>query len=321
MPSIETMQLAGSIAIIASEGKFTYQSASSLYTNISSYQLKGFLDKQWDEQLHLQELVDQMTIDWGTGWLIIDDTLIEKPYAKAIEGVYKAYSSKEKRFLPGMTLTLLAWTDGQQTIPLQMMLYEKDKEEKAIESKNEFALRAIQYAHSKGIRPLKVCFDSKYAANVLLNTIHQYGWEYYCQLASNRIFDGKQLKSRRFQPYAEEGRLKGVGHRVRISKYRKRYYVTNATGKLLSTQQIVTEYRVRWKIEELFRALKQVCHIEDCRSRRLSAQRRYITLSIQAFLLLQKENQGTVYVAKKVFQQKQLRLKINADKALRRLAA
>ena len=45
-----------------------------------------------------------------------------------------------------------------------------------------------------------------------------------------RSFNGQQLKMHRFQPYAESGYLKGVGHRVSVAKCCKRYYVTNATS-------------------------------------------------------------------------------------------
>lgn len=67
-----------------------------------------------------------------------------------------------------------------------------------------------------------------------------------------------------FQSYPEEGNLKGVKHRVSITKYYKRYYVTNSTGKHIISKCIVNHYRVRWIIEVLFRVLKQLCHLQDC---------------------------------------------------------
>lgn len=39
-----------------------------------------------------------------------------------------------------------------------------------------------------------------------------------------------------------------------MDKHCKRYYVPNATGKRITSQQIVKEYRDRWKV--LFRNLK-----------------------------------------------------------------
>ena len=90
------------------------------------------------------------------------------------------------------------------------MIYEKDENGKPIKTKNEFALNSVQYALGLGIRPLKVCFDSKFASNQLLNYLNDNNLIYFTQLASNRTFNRKQLKTRHFQPYTEIGKLKGM---------------------------------------------------------------------------------------------------------------
>ena len=53
------------------------------------------------------------------------------------------------------------------------MVYEKDENGKPIKTKNEFAIESLQYAIKLGIRPKKVCFDSKYASNNLLNWLNE----------------------------------------------------------------------------------------------------------------------------------------------------
>jgi LysM repeat protein len=177
------------------------------------------------------------------------------------------------------------------------------------------------YARNLGIIPEYVCFDSKFSSKKLLNMLDSFGWIYFTQLAANRVFNGEQLKMRRFQPYSEEGNLKGVGHKVNITKYCKRYYATNATGKSITSKYIVNHYRVRWAIEVLFRSLKQLCHLQDCQSKHTHTQRHYVFMCIQAFMKLQDQNEKSVYQAKKLFQQKYLRIKINGNKALRQAAA
>ncbi|MFH0701936.1 MAG: transposase, partial [bacterium] len=106
-----------------------------------------------------------------------------------------------------------------------------------------------------------------------------------------------------------------------ITKYCKRYYATNATGKSITSKYIVNHYRVRWDIEVLFRVLKQLCHLHDCQSKRTLTQRYYVFMCIQTFIKLQYQKEKSVYHAKKIFQQKNLRIKINGDKALCQLAA
>lgn len=106
-----------------------------------------------------------------------------------------------------------------------------------------------------------------------------------------------------------------------MDKHCKRYYVTNATGKRITSQQIVKEYRDRWKIEVLFRNLKQLCRLEECQNRKTIAQKHYIYVCLQALMLLERQNQRSLYEAKKYFQQKFIGIKHNGNKALRLLAA
>ena len=129
---------------------------------------------------------------------MIDDTVIEKPYAKNIECVYWQYSSKNNDFIQGISLTVLLWSNGKENIPIAYMIYEKDENGKAIRTKNEFALISLQYALSLGIRQSKICFDSKYSSCMLLNYINNNGLIYYSQLPNNRSFNGQQLKTLRF---------------------------------------------------------------------------------------------------------------------------
>ena len=315
------IQTAMTISLIALDGKFSFQQMNKMFSKVSQYQPKRWLDKKWNEQEKLEKYLKSLNIDWTKGWLMIDDTIIEKKYAEKIKCVYKQYSSKNKGFIKGISLTVVLWSDGKRNIPIKFMIYEKDKNGKAKMTKNEFALKSIQYALQLGVRPSKVCFDSKYASKEFLNYLNKNSLRYYTQAASNRSFNGKQLKMRRFQPYTEIGYLKGVGHKVSICKYCGRYYVTNSTENRVTSQLIVKEYRVRWKIEVLFRNLKQLCHLEECQCQKTIAQKHYVYCCMQALMLLEKQNERSVYIAKKSFQQKMIGIKINGNKALKLLAA
>ena len=114
--------------------------------------------------------------------------------------------------------------------------------------------------------------------------------------------------------------MRCIGYRGGVTKHCKRYYVTNAAGKNITRQQIVKEYRDRWKIEVLFRNLKQLCHLEECQNRKTIAQKHYIYVCLQALMLLERQNQRSLYEAKKYFQQKFIGIKHNGNKALRLLA-
>jgi hypothetical protein len=324
MKNFNKLILACAVSVLAIDDQYSYAKGNKIFTNISSYQIKRFLDKDWDENKTLEDIIKNKKIDWKTGWLCADDVLLEKPYAEKIEGVYWLYSSKKNGFEQGINVTVLAWTDGNQMIPIRFMVYEKDNAGKALKTKNKFIEEAVKYANDLGIKPMFICFDSKYPSNDLLNTLQEMKWIYYAQLPSNRVFNSEQLKKRKFHLIPESGKMNGVRHNVNVIKHCKRYYVTNvesATGNKVSRQEILRNYKVRWPIEDLFRALKQLCHIKECKSRSLSIQRRYIMVSLYSFMLLQDQNQSSVYEAKIHFQRKFLGRKLNGDKALRQLIA
>ena len=182
------------ISLVSNNGKFSCSQTGEMYSKVSSYQVKRRLDKQWNEQEELEKHITKLNIDWSKGWLMIDDTVIEKPFSKTNECVYWQYSSKNADFITGISLTVLLWSDGVQNIPIRFMVYEKDTNGKPIKTKNECALESLQYALRLGIRPYKVCFDSKYSSSKLLNWLNNNDLTYYSQLASNRSFNGQQLK-------------------------------------------------------------------------------------------------------------------------------
>lgn len=320
MKDFTTQSTIFAISLLGNDAQYSYNKGSGIFTNVSKYQLKRFLDKDWCENEKLEELIFLMDINWSTGWLSIDDCLLEKPFSKEINGVYWQYSSKTNDFAKGLNITVLTWSNGKIIVPIRFMVYEKDEEGKATKTKNEFALEAIEYAHQKGISPKWVNFDSKYSSSKLLNRINDFGWEYYTQLPQNRVFNREQLKKQEFHLQAKKGRLKGVVHEVSVIKHCRRFYATNA-GNNVSRQQILRNYKTRWGIEDFFRSLKQLCHIKECKSRKIQQQRRYFMLSMQAFLLLQSMNKSTIYEAKLYFQQKFMGRKINGNRALRLLAA
>ena len=82
------------ISLVSNNGKFSYSQTGEMYSKVSSYQVKMWLDKHWDEQKELEKHIIKLNIDRSKGWLMIDGTVIEKPFSKTNECVYWQYSSK-----------------------------------------------------------------------------------------------------------------------------------------------------------------------------------------------------------------------------------
>jgi DDE superfamily endonuclease len=89
--------------------------AEALQT-VSHDRLTRMLQADWSGQT-LLELAVRTLFVWERGYLILDDTVIPKPFATAIEHLAWVYSSQTRKPVYGLSLVLLIWTDGTVRIP------------------------------------------------------------------------------------------------------------------------------------------------------------------------------------------------------------
>jgi hypothetical protein len=89
---------------------------------VSHDRLTRLLQADWPGQT-LLELAWRTLFVCERGYLIIDDTVIPKPFASAIEGLAWVFSSRERKPVYGFSLVLLVWTNGTLRIPLSMWLW------------------------------------------------------------------------------------------------------------------------------------------------------------------------------------------------------
>jgi DDE superfamily endonuclease len=110
---------------------------------VSHDRLTRMLQAHWSGQTLLEVAVRTLFV-WEHGYLIIDDTVIAKPFATAIQGLAWVFSSQERRPVYGFSLVLLVWTNGVLRIPLGLRLWRKGGP-----SKYELALELLSYARNR----------------------------------------------------------------------------------------------------------------------------------------------------------------------------
>src|SRR5438309_3347439 len=64
----------------------------------------------------------------GGGVLILDDSTLDKTYARQIEMVGWHWSGKHRAVVRGIDLISMVWTDGDRTIPCDYRLYDKPRD-------------------------------------------------------------------------------------------------------------------------------------------------------------------------------------------------
>jgi putative transposase len=256
-------------------------------------QLTRMLQGTWSGHILLNLALRALFAVAG-GYLLVDDTVVEKPYARLLGEAAWVWSSKQRKVVFGVSVVLLVWTDGQVRIPLAFRLWQKGGA-----SKFDLALELLSYARNRlRCKPQFVLFDSWYPSKKLLKRLSDYGWYFVCQLKKNRRFEGRPLMRYLQQPYWQATGYLSGDLKVFVVRYRRKYYATNRLS--LSAKEVRTLYRKRQAIEEVIRVLKSQVSLEACQAgyRRSSvpkslpregAQEHHIALCLVAYLIVERE--------------------------------
>jgi hypothetical protein len=225
------------------------------------------------------------------GILVIDDSTLDKPYARKMELVVRHWSGKHHAVVSGINLITLLWTDGDRHVPVDYRIFDKQRDSL---TKNDHFSGMLKEAHRRGFTPACVAFDSWYSGLENLKLIRSFGWIWLTRLKSNRKVnpDWTGLRAVSQVEVTESGRvvwLEGFGL-VRIFKT----VATDGDVEVWATNHIeMSEWeRVKWAgyswtIENYHRGLKQFCLIERAQVRSRRAWRNHIGLCLRAFLRLE----------------------------------
>ena len=271
----------------------TCSAIADAFDSVSHDRLTRMLQGPWSGHI-LLDLALRTLFTVAGGYLIVDDTVVAKPYARLLGEAAWVWSNKDRKILFGVSGVLLVWTDGQIRIPLACRVWHKGGA-----SKYDLALELLSYARNRlKCKPHFVLFDAWYPSKKLLKRIRDYGWYFVCQLKKNRRFEGRALRCYKQQPYWHAvGALTG-GLRVFVVRYRRKYYATNRLT--LTTKEVRTLYRKRHEVEEVIRVLKSQLSLEGCQGgyKRVmaaqpypeaGAQNHHIALCLVAYLMVERE--------------------------------
>ena len=230
-------------------------------------------------------------VERKSGVLVLDDTTLDKPYAKKMELVSRHWSGKQGRVVWGINLLTLLWTDGNALLPCDFRIYDKPLSGL---TKNDHFRQLLAVAAERGFQPRYVLFDSWYASLQNLKAVRDQGWSWLTQLRGNRLVnpDGRgnvKVATLDIPAPGQRMHLKGYGWVKVFRTVSKdgdvRYWATNDLTLAAADRKELA--RQAWGIETYHRGIKQCCGVEKSPARRANAQRNHIRLSIQAFLRLE----------------------------------
>lgn len=239
------------------------------------------------------ENVERQVMQKSKGYVVFDDTVLDKQYSFAIELVRRQYSGNAHSVIKGIgVVTCIYINPGlDQFWLIDYRIYDPEGDGKTkLDHVREMLSHTVYH---KQLSFRAVLMDTWYATKDLMLFIESLEKVYYCPLKDNRQVDDSsgQQSYRRVDSLLwsstelEQGKrikIKGFPKdnkvqcfRVVVSTHRTDFVVTNdlAQNSTQATQQVCG---FRWKIEQLHREGKQVTGLEACQCRKARIQRNHI---------------------------------------------
>lgn len=249
------------------------------------------------------EHVREDAVQSSKGFVIFDDTVLDKRHSHRIELTRSQYSGNAHAVIRGVGIVNCVYVNPEtdQFWIIDYRIYDPDGDGK---SKLDHVKDMLSHCiHQKQLKFPGVLMDTWYAAKDIMLTIEGYGKIYCCPLKSNRNVDdsggsepyqrvdslawtaaekqhGKLIKIRGF-PRDHKVKL----FRVVLSPKRTEYVVTNDMT-FDSTQAVRKVSGFRWKVEQFHRETKQLTGLEGCQCRKARIVRNHVACAVLVWIRL-----------------------------------
>lgn len=289
--------------LLSSQINYTMTNLAEHLETISHDAINYYLKREkltprllWD---NVKEVVEADT----NGYIIFDDSVLDKRYSEEIEIVRRQYSGNEHGVLKGIGTVSCVYVNPtiQRFWVIDYRIFNPDVDGK---TKIDHVKDMLQNLVYHKLLPFDtVLMDTWYAVHSLMLYIDSLEKIYYCPLKDNRLVDdtlakekykriellewsseelecGKIVKIKGF-PAQKKVKL----FRVTVSTNRTDYIATNDLSPR-STDVVQEVCKIRGKIEEFHREIKQLTGIESCQCRKARLQRNHIACAMLVWVRL-----------------------------------
>lgn len=264
------------------------------------------------------ENVQGQVVQTPEGYVIFDDTVVDKDFSWQIELVRRQYSGNAHGLIKGIGVVTCVYVNPtlDQFWIIDYRIYAPESDGKSkLDHVHDMLTNCVYH---KQLQFQTVLMDTWYATKDAMLYIEQLGKLYYCPLKDNRQVDdsaavapyrrvdslawsdserlhGKLVKIRGF-PKEHKVKL----FRVVLSPQRTDFVVTNDLAQD-DTQAAQQACGIRWKIEQFHRETKQLTGLEGCQCRKARIVRNHIGCAILVWVRLKQvacQTHQTVYQVK-----------------------
>jgi hypothetical protein len=308
--------------LIATTGNYTCTNLADHLDGdqaISHDAVSDFLRRDKLTPRKLWDVVAPLIDDRPEAYLIIDDSVQDKRYARKMELVYRQYSGAAHAVIEGIGVVNLLHTNGQDQgfYPIDYRIYDPDGDGKS--KHNHFRDMLVNAIQAKGLQAQTILFDNWYASVENLKFIHRLGRYFITTVKRNRkVSLSKEAGYVNLEdlPWDEESLRHGMVVKLKELPFKVRLFVVaSPTGGIdwvitnrpddpqrpMTAHAIQAENAVRWHVEQFHREVKQLTGTEKCQCRKARSQRNHLACCYWAWLAIKGRAQEvgiTLYQAK-----------------------
>ena len=267
------------------------------------------------EELSLELLYSRVYEDIiysKSGYIMFDDTVLDKNYSHKIDMVRRQYSGNAHGLIKGIGVVNCVYynPDLDRFWLLDFRIFNPDEDKK---TKIDHLFEMLTFIKNRGVNYKYALMDSWYATKEVMLQFMSDETIFYCPLKDNRQVDDTQGKEKFKRVdtlvWSESEKVTGKTIKIKdfpgdkrlqlfqvfISTNKVEYIVTNdpnvnkTDGTIvevpenhifLTTSEVRKHTGFRWKIEQLHREEKQLTGIESCQCRNQTAQKNHILCAI-----------------------------------------
>ena len=228
-----------------------------------------------------------------SGYVVFDDTVIDKRHARKIALVRRQYSGNAKGVINGIGVVTCVYVNPKEDrfFFIDYRIYDPEGDGK---TKLDHVVEMLSLlVYQKDLLFHSVLMDSWYATRDVMLHIEDLKKIYYCPLKSNRLVDdsGGVRPYQRIEGLTWTNQERHAGKKIKIKGFPKDhkvklFRVASSTGR---TEHVVTNdlaqketsviqqaCHYRWKIEQFHREAKQLTGLEKCQCRLARIVRNHI---------------------------------------------
>jgi hypothetical protein len=251
---------------------------------------------------------------YDTGYIILDDTVVPKPFSRLVAGTYVDYDHTQKRHVRCHRIVVVIWTNGIIYIPVAFAFWHHRDFVRRYRTKNQIARVLIYYAVRHHIPFSYLTFDNWYASKENLRFFDKLGIRFVTRLRKNTWIihedDANEANAKqkiqkltkyechyynKLNAYVRKFQVKyprfGIGHLaiVKNDKHEEpgktKYLFTNDLS--LTNTEFVLRYRSRWHVEIFFRNCKQHFGLPACQAQMMPQVILHVRMVFLAYVLTQ----------------------------------